>query len=823
LTTQILKGERGVALLMTMGVLSLVLLLSIAFIYSTQLAEKKVQDYKNLTKGRFLAKTGFKMAYDFLATEFANPNLPENLFPATKRDVLESCKSPFSSNSNWDGRTYWVSIHDVQGQPDITGIDTALHITIAGLNFTPEISFAGSATVSDSFSWTNIYDSTNQYPNNDTPIVGRISYLIIDESGKLDPSSICGSDVEGLETRIGKNADEINLKNVIEASLATKFQPYSNGGLLAVGSKWLSYYYIMKEFVVDDANVWTNSNLQSVVRNIFPFSYDIEAFYDGKEDKHRFNLARTDWDSDTMTLDLMLSDATNYQTEGNTGGIPWLGLSAIGTETDTDLKKQVIANLIDYSDSDSDATTDYPGSNPPTYLGNERTPYMNEFAFTAQIDGVSVLTIELYPELVNIYSESVGSGGTLTVNVRVASGDLDTNPTDLVYTWTSLPSAAPKSYYLPTKISQTVAYTPSGGMLSQLAVTILSAKYEHSSGGVWDFAYTNISPQEDLVFPTSALAYINVEINDPRHNLDPGEWLWTADWSIALDTLGVINSICIPNPGGDKDTESGAIEPWDVSTAYIRNGPIQTLWELGAIHRGAQWETINLGKYKHFNLPRIPTAHMSDYSDGDANILSQVKLGSDTEILGRININTANENVLKGLLQGITIGATYDNPGSGISLDDIDANAILGMGIVNDGDGTIREKNGSGTDSGGSTVGSAFRLRAQVATADRITLSDTTVLAGLNMTNVLDKITDAKKEETIAKIANLITVRQNYFTVIVVAQVIRDMITGYKNGTQGVFDSQADRIMTEQKAIAVIYRDALTNEFTVVRYENLDE
>ena len=49
------------------------------------------------------------------------------------------------------------------------------------------------------------------------------------------------------------------------------------------------------------------------------------------------------------------------------------------------------------------------------------------------------------------------------------------------------------------------------------------------------------------------------------------------------------------------------------------------------------------------------------------------------------------------------------------------------------------------------------------------------------------------------------------------------MISGYKGGTRGVFDPQVDRIMTEQKAMAVLYRDALNNEYNVLSYEYFDE
>ena len=68
--------------------------------------------------------------------------------------------------------------------------------------------------------------------------------------------------------------------------------------------------------------------------------------------------------------------------------------------------------------------------------------------------------------------------------------------------------------------------------------------------------------------------------------------------------------------------ESTAIHPWEVSTAFIRNGPMTSLWELGALHRGAAWETLRLSKFYGFGFPAVG---MRNYVYGDANILNQVK------------------------------------------------------------------------------------------------------------------------------------------------------------------------------------------------------
>ena len=66
---------------------------------------------------------------------------------------------------------------------------------------------------------------------------------------------------------------------------------------------------------------------------------------------------------------------------------------------------------------------------------------------------------------------------------------------------------------------------------------------------------------------------------------------------------------------------------------------MQSPWELGFIHRGAAWQTINLKAYNS-DEGVATDAGGNAYSDGDANILDQIKMSSQTETYGKVNINT---------------------------------------------------------------------------------------------------------------------------------------------------------------------------------------
>ena len=94
-----------------------------------------------------------------------------------------------------------------------------------------------------------------------------------------------------------------------------------------------------------------------------------------------------------------------------------------------------------------------------------------------------------------------------------------------------------------------------------------------------------------------------------------------------------------------------------LSTAYIRNAPMQSLWELGVIHRGAAWQTLNLkaaGAPKDPSSPAAATsispadmkqnlawsnAEGTSYASGDGGILEQVKLTENAYCYGKIDIN----------------------------------------------------------------------------------------------------------------------------------------------------------------------------------------
>lgn len=150
-------------------------------------------------------------------------------------------------------------------------------------------------------------------------------------------------------------------------------------------------------------------------------------------------------------------------------------------------------------------------------------------------------------------------------------------------------------------------------------------------------------------------------------------------------------------PGVDYDRENVTVtDPaWlgdekekHISTAFIRNAPMKSLWELGAIHRAAAWQTINLkdalgADGKRYGLHDAKFHGISDaggipYEYGDGGILNQVKLSPKAYTSGKLNVNMLLETHSDSVIQGwdkFIARALYYGIATGEQLSDLDKTA----------------------------------------------------------------------------------------------------------------------------------------------------
>ena len=149
---------------------------------------------------------------------------------------------------------------------------------------------------------------------------------------------------------------------------------------------------------------------------------------------------------------------------------------------------------------------------------------------------------------------------------------------------------------------------------------------------------------------------VSLAVSDPRHNLHQEDWV-----TLSTDTLGAANSgsgITVPtgaawnaSTGWNKDLETVTGPADGLSTAYIRHGTMESLWELGAIHRAAPWQTLNFKRPNNSSLTEaqrltenLKTKGGGAYGEGDFPLLDQVTMQGGTDYkpvaqFGRINLN----------------------------------------------------------------------------------------------------------------------------------------------------------------------------------------
>lgn len=364
----------------------------------------------------------------------------------------------------------------------------------------------------------------------------------------------------------------------------------------------------------------------------------------------------------------------------------------------------------------------------------------------------------------------------------------------------------------------------------------------------------SLSQAEDFTFLLGGIQGM-----DPRQNLNEDDWhvsaratAGTSQWDAVMDvTLGppIIGKANVsPDPALDppfdpgKATDTSKYDQekkvanngpaWGddtnhLSTAYIRNAPMQSLWELGVIHRGAAWQTLNLkaaGAPKDPSSPAAATsispadmkqnlawsnAEGTSYASGDGGILEQVKLTENAYCYGKIDINMlcSDTSINKGYQ------SKYDDEMGQVLFNNI----RYGQEI---------SKFETDTATGSTLSFSSISPLSQVVTA--MTSSDKRPFAsrtqfldwttgGNSLANAfgaatLTSASDAQLEEIVGKTINLLKAEpsaSNVIQFIVVAQTIRDL-----SGTVA-------RVRPDDNT--VITKNCAYGQFDVARYIDKDD
>ena len=751
------QREQGVALLLALGVLSLLLVSGLAFVTNALLAQKSAAAYRFRSQSQLLGKSAV------------------NRVMMLMRYYLEA------GDAEGIGQLYSTPNGAVQGQSgDIPANAEQDQLTPAADSLLTAVVDNTVRNAPSTPRWEYMWDDydNNGRRTNDAKLVGRFAYWVL-PGGSVNFSEVLrgNTNLSGPNSmstwtrRRGFGIRELHiagtsylaaarLDELDEAFTGESFgtDPRQQDSIRTNDySSFVSMFNRAPALSLTDRNVIRRFLPPSGTEEEVYFSisgYDRDSFNPFRESNltkyHRFDLTRLDWaalggtsvaNSDTLVERLLgtPTERTDGETVDDTAertshAIP--ALRRIHAAADhysslTNRRKQVAANLIDYCDTDSIATSDSTNweTTAPNYTGNDRTPYINEImispsvgitrdeAATSSADGGTTYTYTynaaidlrmIAVELINMYEASfpncdIAIKGECTMEITAdnqtpqtvtVSFDIPLTGTagacttvngnyayKILYTEGSASGISATGWSEITTVASATRLTDP--VKAKVKVTRLEVSKVHlkTADGNADYV-RDLEADIDMTATelegtnsgnsSTATAYPHVgfEVDDPRENLYQGSltdenmmnWRKIASAASATDndgnamdadtmpekiadfTFNAKNAFCNPaNTTGiaDRDLETAA-DPENISTAYIANESMKTLTELGAIHRAAKWQTINLRASRCTPATEVNSdldAAGDTYQDGDAWILDQVKLTPKVLVPHRLYIN----------------------------------------------------------------------------------------------------------------------------------------------------------------------------------------
>jgi hypothetical protein len=526
------------------------------------------------------------------------------------------------------------------------------------------------------------------------------------------------------------------------------------------------------------------------------------------------------------------------------------------------IHNQIVANIIDFLDGDvgtvplrPDTANDYtPGASglgTATYVGLEQVPYINEVLVRVNYRNRTpvrigpillgydrTVDVDGKVELVNIHGTDL-TVPNLELQVTVTFDYIPAPLTQtLNYAWTNITVQAHDYAVAPMgnayasgsfTIFFPIGSPPNDDDFTGFSVTdvrvVASRGSPATAADLWDCAHIEAQPAPIVLQRPGGPQVSSAQVCDPRCNTSGtgagANWEWSSFGS-GNETPGGLNT---PNSdpsaaGADRDAEV-VTDPKDLSTAFICNGPVTSFWQLGAIHRGEAWRTVNLHSADL-------TATRGVYAYGDWELLNQVQIkppGIALSTRGRINAWSKVGPAWKPVLQGIRMGCPYLYPAG---IDPSSGAPIAGTTPLST-DATVTALAAAVVSSMPSPPalplppGKAYMGRATLVTLNPPSLTDSTCGHGVTQN------TDALQEELIGKVVGLLTDRLTYYTVLVCAKTVQDvggLPPSLPSAPGDWVQYQAAparycRVLAEQKVLARVRRDVAGNRFWISQFEYL--
>lgn len=419
------RDDRGIAILFTLGILSLLLIMALSFATDAIIERKVAYNTNSRMQARILAQSGLNRA--IAAMKYYNEFVPGASFnyivsgyKPTSTDIYTTASdSDFQEDS---GRAFTLCPNS-----------TTLNNTTSASNDHAEESFSGLGTGN------NIYWQYVREKNSDTSsrIIGRYAYAVCTDTGRIDAAAIVdttktndyNNNIYGAnypESSTSKIRPGVDISEIYASGLANGTNTFTSwdklgskdvnpNGWLLDGHRWngieelmslcdssynasrrayFSHYFSIYN-QPDPEAYWADANNDGIlnISSTTPAKYELY---------HRFNLNRNDWS--TMTVDQMLCNGTSYvpvkfnTTFSSNAGLQYLrkmtcsGSNPAGNYSSVEyFREQVAANIIDYCNGMSAAPTSNVANaswsnadiGRPKYTGNKRTYYINEIGVDA--------------------------------------------------------------------------------------------------------------------------------------------------------------------------------------------------------------------------------------------------------------------------------------------------------------------------------------------------------------------------------------------------------------------------------------------------------
>jgi hypothetical protein len=761
--------KSGVALVIVLGLLALLTTLAVAFAISMRVEQMAAQNFSNAVRAQQLTHVGVTRAMSWIHNSMTNP-IPV-VYPrwATNGVLTEAV----------------ASTGGVVNCTDILSGEAA--------NAIPGFLLPDAQAAALNCKWVSISNSSYNL---------RYAYLIVNDSGLLDANYIGGTNRVWSESL--REIDISNIRGIANTNdfFINRFEDVR--------------YESQQELQALQGDPTRGAGLNTNAIDLFWYSYD-----PGRDMGFVNEAAKT----------TQLGWATNLVLKFNvnqTNLFPYVPANAvftnymakladilraagIGVPPNTASKTEdVFWNIVNWVDTDRYPQNSYGLAGWPTNLvqapnpafcsteGGEALPLINEVAIlpvlaTNIVVGPPGFTnvytnckfaVELWYPFV-VVNETWTNGGTVNYSLRI-----DTFPTNGSAEWDIAPMAYATTNEFRWFLSNVMTNGTNGLLTASVRAVVfdgavgdtnrrpVDAAMNRQAGATWD---TIVKLSDFTVGEPSQ------EVDDPRSNGKDGKN--SAYWKPCLttNTLGGMNTRS--DPWGT--TWPGTIDRQGLPI-YVKNGPMENVGEIGYIPFGnreamggggtaleSKWYWCNLDL-----MNKDEGAYMLDY----VTVYPTNRSG-----YGFVAMNTRDDEVLRALFPGMMIGWANQTTNLLKPLDTTAAPYINAV-VSNIIDRTIASGRGAiafrdlfdGAAQRGGPVAEAFRALG--------TNWWTTQPGVTNLAN--DKV----REDGFRNIIEMITFRQNIFTIVVATQVM---------------SSNGRTVEAEKRALCTVYRDSYTGSYFI--------